>query len=173
MPPSVQIDVRELGPWLEKFGLRTVTAAKRALAASAQAGVPLMVQRTAEAPPSDPGGKGTGGAFNTGRFSGAWDATAIPEGGLIFNRTPYGPVIEHGRRVGARQPPFKVPLDVIARWAQRRLGLSYEEAKRAAYPIARAISKRGLKPRNIMSGALPALRVIVARELKHALAGLR
>lgn len=53
-------------------------------------------------------------------------------------------VIEFGRHAGKRQPP----VDAIAAWAERR-GLAAE----AAFPIARAIARRGIKGRFFMRRA--------------------
>ena len=70
---------------------------------------------------------------------------SITGGGTLFGQVisplPYAIVqMETGRRAGAPFPP----LDAIALWAQRKLGLPEAQAKRAAYPIARAIAQRGL-----------------------------
>lgn len=56
-------------------------------------------------------------------------------------------------------------LGAIEAWAKRRLGLSDKEAKSAAYPIARAIKARGLKPRNVLSGATQQLAELIQKEV--------
>lgn len=164
-----------LGPYIARFGVRAVDAARRGLLSASVRGWSLMVERTRRAPPANPGGKGGGGAVNTGSFARAWRHGAIAEGeggtaggARIFNSSPYGAVIEHGRRAGTWPPRA-----AIARWAQRRLGLSEEDAQRAAFPIARAIARRGLLPRNIMSGAEPQLLKIMLREVSDQIARLR
>lgn len=60
--------------------------------------------------------------------------------GAVLNRAPHALVAHEGRRPRKAMPP----RSVIAEWAQRKLGLSSEEAKRAAFPIARAIGRRGV-----------------------------
>lgn len=110
----------------------------------------IMRDQTILAPPANPAGKGTGGAVNTGFYLRAWKADAlVPQRAVhIYNQAPYAGVIEYGRRAGARTPP----REVIARWAQRKLGLPYKEAWRAAYPIMRAIARRGLRDRKVLFG---------------------
>lgn len=51
----------------------------------------------------------------------------------------YGEVVELGRRPGQRQPP----VDPIALWAMRKLGVSAEEAHSVGFVIARKIGREG------------------------------
>lgn len=62
------------------------------------------------------------------------------------------------------------PSQAIARWAQRRLGLSEADAKAAAFLIARAIARRGLRGRQILSGSIGELRQMVNEEILRELA---
>lgn len=55
---------------------------------------------------------------------------------------PYAIVIEKGRKPGTMPP-----VDAIALWAVRKLGLSPEEAESAAWGIAKNIQKRGFSPK--------------------------
>ena len=59
--------------------------------------------------------------------------------GMIGTPAVYGEPVEYGTL--AHFPPVKP----ILFWVQRKLGLSGDEAKSAAFCIARAISKRGTK----------------------------
>jgi hypothetical protein len=83
-----------------------------------------------------------------------------PIGAAVFNGKLHAAIIEEGRRPGG----FFPPREVIMRWAQRRLGLSEPEARRAAWPIARAIQRRGLLPRKVMEGAVPEMVGVVQEE---------
>ena len=62
---------------------------------------------------------------------------------------PYAIVIEKGRKPGTMPP-----VDAIALWAVRKLGLSPEEAKGAAFAIAKSIAKKGIKGRHMFKEGL-------------------
>lgn len=109
--------------------------------------VHLMVERTGTARPASP--NGTAGAVDTGGFKMRWRMFEIDGGARVLNEHPAAAVIDGGRRAGAKMPP----IEPIARWAQRKLGKSYEEALAMAPNIARAIKLRGLWPRQILSGS--------------------
>ncbi len=126
------------------------------------------------APPANPSGKGSGGAVNTGHFLSSWEANPTQQGGSFGvliqvpnSKAPYAAVIEYGRRPGSRPPP----VEPIARWAQRRLRLPYEQAKGIAFGIARSIGRRGLKGRRILTGTptITKFRKAMTEELLKAL----
>ena len=78
---------------------------------------------------------------------------------------PQANVLEYGRRPGGRMPP----PDVVATWAARN-GIDPE----AAFPIARAIARRGIRGRFFMRAArrhvrnrLPSLLGVAAREIEQ------
>lgn len=122
-------------------------------------------QKTREATPANPAGVGSGGAVDTGEFLRSWGTSCDEDSAAIFNRAPYAGVVEGGRRPGARQPPSK-PL---AKWAQRRLGLSEKEAAGVGFVIARAIGKRGLKGRHILDGAKLQMTKFIHQEIRREL----
>lgn len=110
----------------------------------------IVKDQTENAPPAS--ANGGIGAVDTRKYYRKWRVRRArlngSRGVLITNAAHYMAVIELGRRAGSRMPP----VDVIRQWAQRRLGLPYKEAKRAAWPIARAIGRRGLQARLVMTG---------------------
>jgi hypothetical protein len=61
----------------------------------------------------------------------------VSRGGFGGAASQYAVVVHEGRRAGARMPP----VDVIRAWAQRH-GID----PGAAFPIARAIGRRGTRP---------------------------
>lgn len=135
----------------------------RGVHSGAARAVAHLVQATREAPPANPAGIGTGGAVNTGRFVGNWRWQGLADGAVITNATTgYGPIIEHGRRPGEFPP-----LAAIAAWAMRRLRLTEREAKRAAFPIARAIARRGLLPRRILANSSDTILRLCTEEVIH------
>jgi len=72
--------------------------------------------------------------------------------GRIFNALPYAATMDAGRRPGA--PVNRAGLDAIALWAQRKLGLSAEEAERAKWAIAASITARGIEAHDFVDAAL-------------------
>lgn len=155
---EVKFSLVEWKKWLGD--LKFEKAAKRGLDSGAKRALPLLHTATDNAPPASP--KGSKGAVNTGAFRRRWKSTKIDRGVAIFNDASYAPVIEGGRRKGQPQPPTKP----IAGWARKRLGLSTKEAQQAAYVMARAIKKRGLRPRHILKNSLPDIRKAMIREVE-------
>lgn len=97
----------------------------------------------------------------------SWRTKAeIVKGGgnlVVWNSQPYSAVVEYGRRPGARMPPTRF----IARWAQRKLGLSAKEAQRAAFPIAVNIAKRGIPGKHILEKATPKIEAIIKESIER------
>lgn len=144
---------------------------KRGIYSGAMRAIPLMQDGGRFAPPASK--HGGIGAFNTGRYVGGWRVQKEDWGSTLFNKMPYSGIIEEGRRPGSSMPP----KDDIAHWAQRRLGLSKDAAREAAWPMARAIGKRGLLARKVMSSPAMLARVTavvrdeIAREIAVAVSG--
>jgi len=160
----LRMDARQFARYQHRLAKNFRRVLLRGVHAGAQRAVAYMVERTRTAPPANPGGVGEGGAVNTGDFVRRWRMRALPDGAVVTNDDPKGPHIEHGRRPG-KMPP----IAAIAAWAFRRLGLSVEEAKRAAYPMALAIARRGLLPRQIMTSqdAQDRILYLVREEMIH------
>lgn len=148
---TIKLDWSELGGAYLKLGSRLKDAVMRGAARGAMRAVKTLQQATSHAPPANPNGIGSGGAVNTGFFKKAWKWEAVADGARVYNDAAYAGIVEGGRRAGSRFPP----LETIEVWARRRLGLSKKEAKQAAFPIARAIARRGLKGRKILSASSP------------------
>lgn len=172
---TIVLDAKEFARYHKTLAAGFERAAMRGLRSGAARAVAYLIDRTRHAPPANPGGKGRGGAVNTGEFVRAWRVLNTPEGARLMNDRPYGPIIEKGRRVGAPQPP-QAP---IARWAQLRLGMSRKDAKAIAFVIARAIKRRGLLGRFILTAdeakvmILQLVREETIRELERAIRGAK
>ncbi len=151
---------KDLQKYLRNLSKEFVPAAIRGLHSGAARGVTVVQTAVTRAEPASANGKI--GAFNTGAYRGGWRWSKLPEGGsAIYNTKAYAPVIEGGRRAGAKPPPIKA----IAAWARRKLGLSAKQALAAAYPIQKAIAKRGLRPRRVLSKVIPHIEKIVMIEV--------
>lgn len=144
----INIKLADLPAQFRKLGKRLPVACRRGALRGALRAVQTLQRATGLVPPASP--YGATGAVNTGFYKRAWKYEATPDGARVFNAANYAAVIEYGRRPG-RFPPSAAIVD----WAQRRLGLTREQAKAAAFPIARAIAKRGLQPRRTMTDKLP------------------
>lgn len=145
----IQVELRDAADLFRAMGSRAPAAIHRGLLSAAMQAKPIMVRQTDTAPPASR--RGSRGAVNTGNYRQAWKAAPDSKGGsqglLVANTSPYAGVIEYGRRRGAKAPP----LEPIARWAQRKLGLPYKRARGIAFVIARRISQRGLLARRVLT----------------------
>jgi len=175
------IGPERLGELETKLAGEYESTMRRAALSAAMRGVGLMQQRTRTALPASPGGPSAGGAVNYGTYLRAWKAEADADGASLFNSSKQAGVIEFGRRPG-KFPP----IAAIAQWALRRLRLKPEGSRRgrsktsfsadeimtpafrAAWPIARAIARRGLLPRLIMTGAAHVLGAYFDEEIDRA-----
>lgn len=63
--------------------------------------------------------------------------------GRVFSNLPHAAPMDLGRRPGA--PISRAGVDAIGLWAQRKLGISAEEAERAKWAIATSIIQRGIE----------------------------
>lgn len=161
----LRVNSAEFARYHRQLAERFRPALLRGVHSGAARAVQHLVGATRVAPPANPAGIGTGGAVNTGQFIRNWRWYKLDDGATISNATGYGPVIEGGRRAGAKVPP----LDAIYAWARRRLGLSHREAMRARYPIAKAIARRGLLGRRIVADNSSEILRLVNMEVIHEL----
>lgn len=65
-----------------------------------------------------------------------------PHAGVIEGVDSQGNDTEYGRRPGAKFPP----VNVLALWVQRVLGVQGPQLARVTFLVGRAISRRGIKP---------------------------
>jgi hypothetical protein len=70
--------------------------------------------------------------------------------GQVGSPLPYAPVMEEGRRPGAKMPP----VDAIKLWVVRKLGIPPEEADGVAFVIARSIARKGIEGRHMFQEGL-------------------
>ena len=109
-------------------------------------GIIQSVTKTVK-PASPNGGRG---AVATGQYLADWKAYCVNQGRskgiFISNSQKYAVYVDYGRRPGALPPPH----EAIKKWAMVRLGYDEAAADKAAYPIAKAIAKRGLLARGVL-----------------------
>lgn len=89
-----------------------------------------------------------------GRLRGSIASQVIREGpgsivgkvGSTLKDEDYPAVMEFGRRPGAKMPP----PSALERWVHLVLGVPTSEARGAAFTVARAIARKGIKGRRFM-----------------------
>ncbi len=139
---------------IRKLGAAGAAAARAGMVSSGLAMVAEMQKRTMETP-----------VFDRGGYRRAWQSSSIPNGVRIFNNATYAGVIEEGRRPGARMPPPAA----LEGFAKRKLGLNNIDAKEASFALARSIGKKGIKGKHVLELAVPALTLIVLKEVRSFL----
>jgi len=85
----------------------------------------------------------------------------------VLNTAPYASIIELGRRPGKFPPP-----GVLRGWITRRLGKTEAEARAMEFVVSRAIARRGLRARLVMTNSLPKMKQVVMREVMRAISGV-
>lgn len=105
------------------------------------------------------------GVSAQGGLAGSIHGDVVPYGQGYAARigTPleYGKVIEMGRRPGKARPP----IEPIALWAVRKLGVSRAEARGVAFAIARKIAVKGFPGRFMARDTLKELETWIVEEL--------
>jgi hypothetical protein len=145
---------------LRQLGTKAPVAVKRGMISGAMRCRVVMQNKTAELK-----------IFDRGTYRMRWKAEPTAKGARVFNDAPHAPVIEEGRRPGARPPPSAV----IARWAQRKLHVPKKQAAGIGFVIARAIGKRGIPAKHVLGNMVGPLTAVVEeevlREINRLLAG--
>ncbi len=96
----------------------------------------------------------------TGKVQGGGVATQVE--GVVGAYRPYAQVMEEGA------DPHWPNMGNLHFWVVRKLGLKGVEAERATFLIARAISRRGLKPRHYMRDGLKEAEPKIKAEFEQA-----
>lgn len=113
----------------------TLRLALQTVAGYVSEGAPVDSGQLAQSFGADPA-TATGGIELIGQ-----DLTEVQ--GRVFSSLPYAIVMEEGRRAG--QPISRAGIDAIGLWAQRKLGLSSQEADNAKWAIATHIVAQGIE----------------------------
>lgn len=163
----LRMNLKEWARYHKRLAEEFHPAALRGARSAALAVVRLAERRTRTAPPANPAGKGKGGAVNTGDFLRRWRWVGIPDGSRVLNDSPYAAIIEYGRTPNSSPPPTQPIRD----WLIRRLKMSPAKAAALAPAVARAIGRRGLLARRILTSedAVTEVQKILEREVKHEL----
>ncbi len=130
------IRIKDLGKFEKALSRKLPGTMKKVLLTTAREGVALLRKNTRSV-----------GAVSSGKLLRGWRILRTTRGVsfTIENEQDYALFVERGRRAGARRPPRAA----IELWVKKKLGLSGKEAKGAAFVIARAIGRRGIRGRFI------------------------
>jgi hypothetical protein len=164
---AVKIPIRDLPKYMQELGDSFGPAILAGLTSAAAFSVSRLVMETDRKQ-----------VVNLGRYKSAWAfSRAMSTGPVsakirVYNDAPYSGVMELGRRVG-RKAPWRANVPVQEQpmylWAKSKLGLSDEEAARAAWPLAWAIKRKGIKGRRVMADILDELAKDGAKEVASEL----
>jgi hypothetical protein len=167
----VHMQVRD---WVEYHrrlgGAKMRAAVRKGMARAGKEAVRELQRRTAEIP-----------IWDLGRMHAGWKAQQKNWNTvLVYNRARHTVFVERGRRPGARPPP----VDAILPWVRRHIQLDGQTRSRrgsdpyraVAFLIARAIGRRGIAPRPVLTDQdfvqdvlVPIFLDRVAEELDEAL----
>lgn len=164
MSTTIHMRLDQLAPSYRNLPAKQKRAVMTGALRGAVRAVSTLQKAASAAPPASD--KGSYGAVNTGHYKRSWRAERTPSGARVYNLAGYAGVIELGRRAGRKLPP----LEQVARWAQRKMGLSEKDARAAAFPIARAIAKRGLRGRKVMASSISNITKGFLEEVRKELA---
>lgn len=120
--------------------------------------VTRLVGATVEKTPRGVGG----GAGLAGSIHGEVAGRGNPVTGKWGTPLAHGEVVEKGRTAGKRMPP----VEPIARWAQRKLGVPADEARSVGFVIARSIAEHGFEGAHMFEEAWDENEAWAQRELR-------
>jgi len=86
--------------------------------------------------------------------------------GVVGSPLPYAPVMEEGRRPGAKMPP----VGAIQHWVIRKLGIRGKEGRAIAWLIARSIAKKGIEGKHMFQEGFEASEPTINQLFNEAIA---
>ena len=153
---TITVDIKQFNKLLTKLGANAPTALKAGLFSASMRARVIVDQESVRKR-----------VMNTGYYRRAWKTFAMFEEHAVrvYNVAPYAGVVEYGRRPGGRMPPVRP----IARWAERKFGIPYEEALGISFGIAKKIQKAGIPGKHVLTDALPTLSRAFEQEIQREL----
>lgn len=167
MAETVHIPMRDLGRYMRTVGDAFGPAILAGLTSAAVRSIATLSNETNNKRIRD-----------TGRYLNGWSHSPAMRFGEIsaaikvYNDAPYSGVIELGRRAGRKMPWVRdTPLEMqpIYLWCIRQLGMTADEAKKAARPIAWSIKRKGIKGKYVVRDVLRQLSDEGVEEVNKAL----
>lgn len=137
-----RVSLKELSQELPGFAKATLAKQKQAIVMGLQRSLPMLAEQS---------------PVDTGLYAQSWRMSVDEEKAVIGNDAPHAPIIEYGAR------PFTPPIAPLLAWAKRVLkdgsqppGYSSHVWALAKY-VQKKISEQGMKPRQVLTNALPAI----------------
>lgn len=153
--PTRVINLKSLAFAMRKLGSGdAIKAARRGMLVGANRAVATILQPASQKQ-----------AYHDGGYTRGWKAAPTERGVAVLNDVGYAPVIEYGRRPGARMPPPRV----LRKWVKDKLGVSDKEAAGVAFVVARAISRDGVPGKRILEKNMPKIVKMVRQEALDSL----
>ena len=136
---TVRISPAQMGKLAAGLGQRANAVAQDSLAKAAKSAVKLARERTQDA-----------GAVAFGKMFNGWQANVKTDHtALITNTQPYAVYVDRGRRAGSRMPP----VEALIPWVRQVLQPTESRTRAVAFVVAKAIARRGIAARPIVSDA--------------------
>lgn len=167
MAETVKIPIRDLGRYMRTLGDAFGPAILSGLTGAAVRSVATLANETNRKRVRD-----TGRYLNGWQYSPAMRLGDVAASIRVYNDAPYSGVIELGRRAGRKMPWLRdVPLEAqpIYMWCIRQLGMTADEAAKAARPIAWSIKRKGIKGKYVVRDVLRRLSAEGSEEVGKAL----
>lgn len=86
--------------------------------------------------------------------------------GIVGSPAEYAPVMEYGRKPGSKMPP----VDALAIWAIRVLGVSRDESQSVGWALAKSIAKHGIEGKHMFEEGLEVSRAPIQTLFDNAIA---
>lgn len=152
---TIRIPVAEFGRYYRKFSASTVKRMfERSMPAASKAVRDMLEEETIKR-----------AIFFKKRFARGWRVRKGAVSGMsaqVYNKERYAIVIEKGRRKNKRPPPRAALIP----WVIAKLGVSRRDAPRVAFLVARAIGRRGITARPVMTD--PRMQIRIRKTLSGA-----
>ena len=174
--PTFAINPSDLGKSLTDDHRRMLEVSVRAIQDAVSLHGPRIAQATVNSISPPPVDRGT--------YRRSFKAQKVANGAVFYNFAPHAPIVEMGRRPGAKMPP----VDVLVAWVKRKkIGLasgpqprggkgkrlsrrlSDSQARGIAFMIARSIGRRGLPAHHVLAITEQVLTPIVEKAIDDAL----
>jgi hypothetical protein len=161
------IPIRDLDGYMRRLGASFGPAILAGLTSTAVRSVATLATETNRK-----------GIRDTGRYLNGWTHSPAMSLGAasavvkVFNDAPYSGVIELGRRAGRKMPWMRnTPLQSqpIYMWCIRQLGMTADEAEKAAWGIAASIKRKGIKGKYVLRDVKDKLTSDGTKEVAKAL----
>lgn len=150
---AITVNLKDFSKVLGDLHKETIETQKRSVVSGLARSIPDLVK----ASPVD-----------TGLYAQSWGFTSDEEKATLGNTAPHAPIIEFGAR------PFTPPIGPLLAWAKRVLQDDSQPPNYSSqvWALARGtqnkIAQFGMKPRHVLTNAIPMILENIRKEFKGA-----